>query len=347
MAPCGQQGGAGHPPTIAAAPGGVNRGGAPRGRAGCWARGQRVRVAVSRSVLVLAGGVVAAMGLLFTLQGVGLVGGSVMTGDTTLFQRADNVEAGWAAVQPILDEWEAGHIGVQSYAAGTAGPASADALLQRASGDVDNPRILGAFNEKTPDWLAFFMYTYFTDRDGKFQLAALAESAFDPLARTTKFMLTEEAHHMFVGESGISRTISRTCQVMNELKTDDVEKIRAAGVIDLPTIQKFMNFWFTSSLDLFGSEASSNAANYFSNGIKGRPDEARFADHVERDTEMSLQVPDGKGRCPDNTLPVYRFFDNRRDANHRYTVDLSVHRAMQNRSWVAEGARGVAFCSPI
>ena len=55
----------------------------------------------------------------------------VMTGDTTLFQRADNVEAGWAAVQPILDEWEAGHIGVQSYAAGTAGPAAADALLQR------------------------------------------------------------------------------------------------------------------------------------------------------------------------------------------------------------------------
>ena len=101
---------------------------------------------------------------------------------------------------------------------GRDGREEADALLQRTSGDVDNPRILGAFNEKTPDWLAFFMFTYFTDRDGKFQLSALAESAFDPLARTTKFMLTEEAHHMFVGESGISRTISRTCQVMNELE---------------------------------------------------------------------------------------------------------------------------------
>ena len=67
----------------------------------------------------------------------------------------------------------------------------------------NNPRILGAFNETTPDWLAFFMFTYFTDRDGKFQLCALAESGFDPLARTTKFMLTEEAHHMFVGESGV------------------------------------------------------------------------------------------------------------------------------------------------
>src|SRR5205823_14496373 len=85
---------------------------------------------------------------------------------------------------------------------GRDGREEAEALLDRRSGDENNPRILGAFNEKTPDWLAFFMFTYFTDRDGKFQLSALAESAFDPLARTTKFMLTEEAHHMFVGESG-------------------------------------------------------------------------------------------------------------------------------------------------
>ena len=57
---------------------------------------------------------------------------------------------------------------------------------------------------------------------------------FDPLARTTKFMLTEEAHHMFVGESGVSRVLQRTAQVMNELKTDDPQKVRAAGAIDLP-----------------------------------------------------------------------------------------------------------------
>ena len=107
---------------------------------------------------------------------------------------------------------------------GRDGREEAEALLERRSGDADNPRILGAFNEKTPDWLAFFMFTYFTDRDGKFQLAALAESAFDPLARTTKFMLTEEAHHMFVGESGVSRVLQRTAQVMNELKTDDPRK---------------------------------------------------------------------------------------------------------------------------
>ena len=102
---------------------------------------------------------------------------------------------------------------------GRDGREEAEALLERRSGDADNPRILGAFNEETPDWLAFFMFTYFTDRDGKFQLNALAESGFDPLARTTKFMLTEEAHHMFVGESGVSRVIQRTCEVMKQTGT--------------------------------------------------------------------------------------------------------------------------------
>ena len=106
---------------------------------------------------------------------------------------------------------------------GRDGREEAEALLQRRSGDQNNPRILGAFNERTPDWLSFFMFTYFTDRDGKFQLCALAESGFDPLARTTKFMLTEEAHHMFVGESGVARVIQRTCEVMNQLRTDDPE----------------------------------------------------------------------------------------------------------------------------
>ena len=185
---------------------------------------------------------------------------------------------------------------------GRDGREEAEELLMRHSGDADKPRILGTFNEPMDNWLSFFMFTYFTDRDGKFQLKSFAESAFDPLARTTRFMLTEEAHHMFVGETGIGRVIKRTLEVMKELDTDNVDTLRKAGVIDLPTIQKFMNFWFTSSLDLFGSEASSNAANYFSNGIKGRPDEAKFADHVERDSEMTIQVPDGKGGLKNETI---------------------------------------------
>ena len=117
---------------------------------------------------------------------------------------------------------------------GRDGREEAEALLERRSGDADNPRILGAFNERTPDWLAFFMFTYFTDRDGKYQLCSLAESGFDPLARTCRFMLTEEAHHMFVGESGVGRIIQRTCEAMVQHKIDDPAKVRALGLIDLP-----------------------------------------------------------------------------------------------------------------
>jgi benzoyl-CoA 2,3-dioxygenase component B len=179
---------------------------------------------------------------------------------------------------------------------GRDGREEAEALLQRNSGDADNPRILGAFNEKTPDWLAFYMFTYFTDRDGKFQLNALAESGFDPLARTTKFMLTEEAHHMFVGESGVSRVINRTCQVMNELKTDDPGKLREAGVIDLPTIQRYLNFHYSVTIDLFGADESSNAAIFYNSGLKGRYEETkRDDDHkLQGKTYVVLGVADGK-----------------------------------------------------
>ena len=97
---------------------------------------------------------------------------------------------------------------------GRDGREEADDLLRRRSGDEDAPRMLGAFNEATPDWLSFFMFTFFTDRDGKMQLESLAQSGFDPLSRTCRFMLTEEAHHMFVGETGVGRTLQRTCEAM-------------------------------------------------------------------------------------------------------------------------------------
>src|SRR5512146_3377611 len=140
------------------------------------------------------------------------------------------------------------------------------------------------------------MFTYCTDRDGKFQLCALAESSFDPLARTTKFMLTEEAHHMFVGESGVSRVIARTCQVMNELKTDDPAKVRAAGAIDLPTIQRYLNFHFSVTIDLFGADQSSNAAIFYSSGLKGRYEEGkRTDDHLLKgSTYPVLEVHNGQ-----------------------------------------------------
>ncbi len=161
---------------------------------------------------------------------------------------------------------------------GRDGREEGEALLERRSGDADNPRILTAFNERTPDWLSFFMFTFITDRDGKFQLAALAESGFDPLSRTCRFMLTEEAHHLFVGESGIARIIQRTCEAMNQHQTDDPAKLRALGVIDLPTLQKYLNFHYSVTSDLYGAEVSSNAASFYTNGLKGRFEETKIAD---------------------------------------------------------------------
>jgi benzoyl-CoA 2,3-dioxygenase component B len=187
---------------------------------------------------------------------------------------------------------------------GRDGREEAEELLERHSGDADKPRILSTFNEPISDWLSFYMFTYFTDRDGKFQLKCLAESSFDQLSRTCKFMLTEEAHHMFVGDTGISRVIKRSLEVMAELNTPDPLAVRKAGAVDLPLIQKYLNFWFSSSLDLFGGDSSSNAASYFASGLKGRPDESRFADHLAGDSLFTLELPDGRGGVKCEEIPM-------------------------------------------
>jgi benzoyl-CoA 2,3-epoxidase subunit B len=194
---------------------------------------------------------------------------------------------------------------------GRDGREEAEMLLQRHSGSRDNPRILGTFNEPITDWMSFFCFTYFTDRDGKFQLKSLAESSFDPLARSCQFMLTEEAHHMFVGETGLGRVIRRTLEVMKEIGSDDAGRVRAAGAIDLATIQRYINFWCSSSVDLFGSEVSTNAASYFANGLKGRPDEqAQYQDHVCREETYEIEGPadersaSGAGAVKVDTVPM-------------------------------------------
>jgi benzoyl-CoA 2,3-dioxygenase component B len=182
---------------------------------------------------------------------------------------------------------------------GKDGREEADDMLVRSSGSDDSPRMLGAFNEETPDWLSFFMFTYFTDRDGKMQLESLAQSGFDPLSRTCRFMLTEEAHHMFVGETGVGRTIQATLAAMNKAGITDpteIGKIRDLDVIDLPTIQKKLNLHYSLSLDLFGQEVSTNAANAFNQGIKGRYMEQRIDDdhQLQNDTYVVRSVVDGK-----------------------------------------------------
>jgi len=184
---------------------------------------------------------------------------------------------------------------------GRDGREEAEELLARRSGNEDHPRILGAFNEPIDDWLSFFMFTMFTDRDGKYQLLALAESGFDPLSRTTRFMLTEEAHHMFVGETGVGRVVQRTAELMRQAKDGDV---RRAGGVDLATLQKYLNLWYSLSLDLFGSEVSTNAASFFAAGLKGRVKEEKFQDHVALEGAYPMEIPDRTGQLTRDEVPL-------------------------------------------
>lgn len=205
---------------------------------------------------------------------------------------------------------------------GRDGREEAEAMLERHSGSPDNPRILGAFNERTPDWLSLFMFTYFTDRDGKYQLASLAESGFDPLSRTCRFMLTEEAHHLFVGETGVGRVVARTCELM---KAHDTGQVGEYGGIDLALIQKYLNFHYSVSLDLFGSELSTNAANYYTAGLKGRFKETdRSDDHRLTNGLYRVMAPEN-GKIAETEQPA-----------------LLAMNEMLRDAYIADSARGVA-----
>src|SRR5437879_11586831 len=138
----------------------------------------------------------------------------------------------------------------------------------------------------------------FTDRDGKYQLSALAESGFEPLARTCQFMLTEEAHHMFVGDTGLGRVVRRTAQLMKE------GDVRELGGIALDIIQKYINFWFSYSLDLFVGEISSNSADFFAAGLKGRyKEQEQYTDHIAAEGSLTMQVV-AEGRMVSREVPL-------------------------------------------
>ncbi|MEN0062066.1 MAG: benzoyl-CoA 2,3-epoxidase subunit BoxB [Myxococcota bacterium] len=215
---------------------------------------------------------------------------------------------------------------------GRDGREEADALLTRRSGDPDTPRILDAFNQPCSDWLTFFSFAMFADRDGKFQLASLAESAFDPLSRTCRFMLTEEAHHLFVGTTGLDRIIRRSAQLT---KLDPNGDARAQGGIDLPTIQKWINHWFSYCLDLFGSEVSSNAADYFAAGLKGRYKEAaNYDEHGAMSGSRSIPTIEN-GSIVDQNVPLRLAMNEL--LRDDYIIDCEKSLARWNRTLASEG----------
>ena len=150
---------------------------------------------------------------------------------------------------------------------GRDGRDEAEELLERQSGNRDKPRILDAFNEPIDNWLDFFMFTMFTDRDGKSQLMSLSgELARSAVANDTVHADRGSAPH-------VRRRNRRRPDPRAYLSTDDARRGSPAtcarvGGIDIPTIQKHINQWFSLSLDLHGGEVSSNAAAYFANGLE-------------------------------------------------------------------------------
>jgi benzoyl-CoA 2,3-epoxidase subunit B len=215
---------------------------------------------------------------------------------------------------------------------GRDGREEAEELLKRRSGNPDTPRILSTFNEKTDEWLSFFCFAMFTDRDGKYQLASLAESGFDPLSRATRFMLTEEAFHLFVGESGLDRILRRTAQLTKQDPNGDVRQV---GGIDFVTIQKWINFWFSSAVELFGGEISNNAAEFFSTGLKGRyKEQDKYKDHAALEGAYTIDVFDS-GRIVKQEVSLRNALNE--VLRDEYVADCQRAVKKWNRTIAAEG----------
>lgn len=170
---------------------------------------------------------------------------------------------------------------------GSDGSVEVERLMQRRSGQAEHPRMLDIFNERLDEWLSFFLFTAFADRDGIHQLRGLASGGFDPLARAARFMLREETHHVSVGVTGIERLIQRSCELM---KRDPNEDAAAQGGIPLDMLQRFLNYWYPLALDMLGGEISANAARFFASSIKGPSSwrEGAFPGSV------TIEVPDGE-----------------------------------------------------
>jgi benzoyl-CoA 2,3-dioxygenase component B len=185
---------------------------------------------------------------------------------TNLFQfLLEEGRHSWAMVHLLLEHF--GHDGM----------VESEALLERMCGDSENPRLLDGFNYTTDDWLAHFMWLFLADRDGKYQLSAVTDAAFAPLARAARFMLYEEPLHINIGVSGLERTLY--CSAQATLMKQDLD-VLDEGVIPLPIIQKYLNFWVPRVLDLFGNDESTRAYNMYQIGVRSPKNIKQYEDSV-------------------------------------------------------------------
>jgi benzoyl-CoA 2,3-dioxygenase component B len=154
--------------------------------------------------------------------------------------------------------WQMSYLLVAHF--GDEGKREAEKLLERRADEHE--RLLGSFNESVENWLDFFAYTQFIDRDGKYQLQMLSTSAFAPLSRSMKPMLKEESFHLGTGNNGLLRIIK-------------------ARRIPTDIIQRYLNKWVSTAFDLFGTDQSSSAQWAYVWGLKGRFDERTNAQPAE------------------------------------------------------------------
>jgi benzoyl-CoA 2,3-dioxygenase component B len=154
--------------------------------------------------------------------------------------------------------WQMCHLLINHF--GYSGKVEAQKMLERRA--FDHKRLLGAFNQVVDNWLDFFTYTDFVDRDGKFQLTMLSYSGFEPLAQSMNPMLREESFHLGTGHDGLKRIVK-------------------AGVVPLTIVQKYVNKWIPVSYDLFGVDSSSSAHWFYVWGLKGRYDEAQTQEEAD------------------------------------------------------------------
>ncbi len=154
--------------------------------------------------------------------------------------------------------WQMCHLLINHF--GYSGKVEAQKMLERRA--FESKRLLGAFNQEVANWLDFFTYTDFVDRDGKFQLTMLSYSGFEPLAQSMNPMLREESFHLGTGHDGLKRIVK-------------------AEVVPLNIVQKYVNKWIPVSYDLFGVDQSSSAHWFYVWGLKGRYDEAQTQQEVD------------------------------------------------------------------
>ncbi len=205
---------------------------------------------------------------------------------------------------------------------GDSGKLEAAKLLERRATKGD--RLLGSFNAPVNNWLDFFTYTQFVDRDGKYQLTMLSHSSFAPLAQSVAFMLKEEFFHMFTGNTGLTRIVR-------------------AGKIPIPIIQKYFNKWLSTAFDLFGTDHSSSAHWAYVWGLKGRYDEDEAKEPADKSRLNDLARNHYRAECQklveglNQNIPA--------DQPRLFVADLKFNRSIGDFAGKTFSVKGEPLCT--